>query len=153
MINSDSLREILKDIYGVQDKYLVPLDTDTLVPTAYKDDTIGTWIGYRILRKRRYVRADQDNGAMCVELRLVFRLVFIGPEAEKLANQTLLWDNRADVVKAFGKYEAQLNYTTRQLHSFSVNNSGFNTAIGWAVDIPCQTVYYEDMNKGSWFNT
>ena len=61
MLDSKSLRDILKEIYGIEDKYLVPISTNWFIPTTDPEDKVGTWIGYRILSKRPYTRAYQGG--------------------------------------------------------------------------------------------
>ena len=61
-------------------------------------DPIGTWIGYRIIDKKPLLRAYQAGVYMEKSVRVSFRLTFVGPHAEDLANQVLLWDDRQDVI-------------------------------------------------------
>lgn len=152
MINMTTLRSILKRIYGVQDKYLIPLNESWFVPTMDDNDKTGTWIGYKVLNKVRYARAGQSNGNMCVEERITFRLTFVGANAEELADQTMLWENRSDVTDAFTDIgNAEINYDNRSIYTYPVRNKGLNDKLCWIVDMKCQTVYTEDMNKGGWF--
>ena len=152
MINMTTLRSILKQIYGVEDKYLIPLNESWFVPTIDEDDKTGTWIGYKILSKVRYARAGQSNGYMCVEERITFRLTFVGANAEELADQTMLWEDRGDVTDAFTDLgNAEINYDNRVLYTYPVRNKGLNDKLAWIVDMKCQTVYTEDMKHKGWF--
>lgn len=150
MLDSKSLRDILKEIYGIEDKYLVPISTNWFIPTIDPEDKIGTWIGYRILSKKPYARAYQIGLCYSVPLKVNFRLSFVGPQAEKLADQTMIWENRTDVIKAFEKVQAQINYTDRTSFTYPVRNGGFNDSLSWIVDMSAQTTCDIDTKQKPW---
>ena len=58
---------------------------------------------------------------------------------------------RTDVIQAFERVEAQLNYMQRQVYTYPVQNKGFNDRLCWIVDMKAQTVVELDMNHGPWF--
>lgn len=150
MLDSKSLRDILKEIYGIEDKYLVPISTNWFIPTIDPEDKIGTWIGYRILSKKPYLRAYQIGLCYSVPLKVNFRLSFVGPQAEELADQTMIWENRTDVIKAFEKVQAQINYIDRTSFTYPVRNGGFNDSLSWIVDMSAQTTYDIDTKQKPW---
>lgn len=150
MLNSESLRQILKEIFGVEDKYLVPISTNWFVPTIDPEDKVGSWIGYRIQSKKPYVRAYQTGATIHKPIKVNFRLSFVGPEAEALADQILLWEDRTDVQKAFEKVKAQINYTDRVSFTYPVRNGGFNDSLCWIVDLSAQTFYDVDTKQVPW---
>lgn len=150
MLDSKSLRDILKEIYGVEDRYLVPISTNWFIPTIDPEDKIGTWIGYRILSKKPYLRAYQIGLCYSVPLKVNFRLSFVGPQAEELADQTMIWENRTDVIKAFEKVQAQINYTDRTSFTYPVRNGGFNDSLSWIVDMSAQTTCDIDTKQKPW---
>lgn len=154
MLNAETLRSTLKEIFGVEDKYLVPLDEGWYVPTYDKSDKIGTWIGYRILSKKPNVRGYQDSIAGTQQrlkpIKVTFRISFVGPQAEELADMTLLWDDRQDVQEAFGKQNAQLNYIRRQQFSYPIKNGGLNDNLCWCVDFEAQTFYVTEFKYELW---
>lgn len=150
MLNSKSLRDILKEIYGIEDKYLVPISTNWFIPTVNPEDKVGTWIGYRILSKKPYTRAYQGGLFYSVPLKVNFRLSFVGPQAEELADQTMFWENRTDVVKAFEKVQAQINYTDRTSFTYPIRNGGFNDSLSWIVDMSAQTTCDIDTKQKPW---
>lgn len=152
MLNAKSLRETLKEIFGVDDKYIVPISTNWFIPTTDPDDKVHTWIGYRILNKKPYVRASQMGGDMVKPIKVSFRLTFVGPQAEELADQVLLWEDRTDVTEAFEKAEAQINYTDRTSFTYPVRNGGYNDDMAWIVDLSAQTSYIVDTKQVPWFN-
>lgn len=150
MLDASSLRDILIQVYGVDEKYIVPISTNWFVPTLDPEEKIGTWIGYRVISKRPLVRAYQSGVYMEKSIRVEFRLSFVGPEAEKLADQTLMWDDRTDIQEIFGKHKAQINYRDRTSFSYPVRNGGFNDGMAWIVDMSAQTFYEVDTKQKPW---
>lgn len=150
MLNSKTLRVALKTIFGVEDKYLVPLDQGWYVPTYDQTDKVGTWIGYRIMDKKPNIRTYQEGSKFIRSIKVNFRISFIGPQAEELCDQTILWDDRDDVQKAFAGCDAQINYNNRQCFSYPVKNGGLNDNLCWCVDFSSQTFYVVDANWSLW---
>ena len=155
MINATILRDILKEIYGVEDKYIVPISTNWFLPTVDPENKIGTWIGYRVIDKQPYVRAytgmNRRQNLIHKPVRINFRLTFVGPQAEEFADQTLLWEDRSDIAEIFAKYNAQINYRDRTSFSYPVRNGGYNDDLAWIVDMQCQTEYIVDTGQKPWF--
>lgn len=149
MLDTSILREILKEIYGVEDKYLVALSTHEFAPSV-EFNAAATWIGYRVLTKQPYIRAYQAGRDMVLPIKCRFRLSFVGTEAEELANQTMLWDMRTDVRNSFESRGIQLNYVQRQVESFPLKQGGYNDELGWKVDFDCQTFYQVDTRQKLW---
>ena len=150
MIDCTSLRAILKDIYGIEDKYLVPMDESWYVPTYDKTDKVGSWIGYRILSIKPNLRAGYQGTAYSKSIKARFRLAFIGPQAEALALQTLVFDERTDVVQAFERYQIQLNYISREILTYPIKESGLNDSLCWFVDFDCQSFYNVEWKGKDW---
>lgn len=150
MINSDTLRSILKKIFKVDDKYIVPINQGWFMPTVDESDKTGTWVGYRILEKLPRVRANTPNLSVECPVQTKFRLSFVGPEGEKFADSTMLWDSRKDVRDAFAEENAQLNYTARKISSYALRNGGFNDYMCWYVDIYVTSSYGEYIERGDW---
>lgn len=150
MLDTNALRQALKDIYGVEDKYIVPLDNGWYAPTYDHSNPVGTWIGYRILQVKPNLRAAYAGSSYSQSVKIRFRLSFIGPQAEVLALQTLLFDDRIDVVKAFEKSQTQLNYVSREILTYPIKEGGLNDSLVWFTDIDCQSFYAADINYGDW---
>ena len=150
MIDTAALRRVLKTIFNVDDKYLVPVNEGFFMPTMDESDKTGTWIGYRILEKMPRTRSNTPDLSVELPIQVRFRLTFVGPEAEKLADGTMLWDSRKDVRDAFDAEGAQLNYTARAICSYSLRNGGFNDYMCWYVDFLCTTWFGEDIQRGDW---
>lgn len=150
MLNATTLRSVLKEIFGIEDKYLIPISTNWFIPTVDLEDKTGSWIGYRILSKKPNIRAYQSGVMYEKPIKVDFRLSFVGRQAEELADQVLLWEDRADVTKAFDSIKTQINYTSRQSFSYPIRNGGFNDEICWIVDMSAQTFYEVDTKQKPW---
>lgn len=154
MLDSTSLRQALKTILGIEDRYLVPLDAGWYVPTYDKADTVGTWVGYRILNKQAAVRTftgyGKDGPSKIKNIKVTFRISFVGPQAEELCDQTIMWDDRTDVQEAFEKANAQINYTDRNAFSYPVKNGGLNDNVCWCVDFSAMTFFEVPTNWKPW---
>lgn len=152
MLNAKSLREVLQNIFGIEDKYLLPISTNWFLPTVDPKDKVGTWIGYRILSKKPTIRAYQKGVMYVKPVKVFFRISFVGPQAEDLVDQVLMWDDRTDVEQAFNNVKAQINYTDRTSFSYPVRNGGFNDELAWVVDLSAQTFYEVDTKQTMWFS-
>lgn len=152
MLKAESLRQVLKEIFDIEDKYLVPISTNWFLPTVDPEDKVGTWIGYRILSKKPVTRAFQQGVMYEKPVKVSFRLSFVGRQAEDLCDQVLLWEDRKDVTDAFAKHKAQVNYNDRQSFSYPVRNGGFNDDLCWIVDLSAQTFYEVDTKQQPWVN-
>jgi len=150
MLTSETLRKALIEIFGVPEKYIVPLDQGWYVPTYDPEDKVGTWLGYRILTKKQIARAMTQNTTFIKSVKVKFRLAFIGPQAEELADSTLFWDDRKDVIKAFEETGFQLNYSKRLQFSYPVANGGLNDSLCWCVDFEAQGFYTQNANWPKW---
>lgn len=154
MLNAQALRDTLQYIYDIDDKHLVPISTNWFIPTVDPKDKVGTWIGYRILSVEPYARTystpckgGQDYNK---PVKIAFRVSFIGPQAEELAQSTLMWDDRTDVQQAFEKTLTQINYNDRQIFSYPVRNGGYNDEQCWIVDFTAQSTYTLHIKRDLW---
>lgn len=139
MLSMDTLRTALQKVFGVDDKYLVPLGEGGYVPTYDKTDTTSTWIGYRVLSKTPVTRTqiyNDENGKewFIRNCDVVFRISFIGPQAEDLADLTLMWEERTDVRDAFEQSSTQIHYNRREQFSYPMKEGGLNDGLCWCVD-------------------
>lgn len=150
MLNSETLRQAIISIFGIPEKYVVPLDEGWYVPTYDKNDKVGTWIGYRILTKKQISRVIRQDTIFGKSIKVKFRLTFVGPQAEELADSTIMWDDRKDVIKIFTDLQFQLNYNKRQMFSYPVANGGLNDNLCWCVDFEAQGFYTQQANWPLW---
>lgn len=151
MLDAVSLRRVLKEIYGIEDKYLVPISTNWFLPTTDPEDKVHSWIGYRIISKKPVQRLYQNGLYVVKPIKVSFRITFVGPQAEELADQCLAWEDRTDVTSAFEKEKAQINYVDRTSFTYPVRNGGYNDALAWIVDMSAQTFYEIDTKQKPWF--
>lgn len=151
MLNAKKLKGVLKEIFGIDDKYLVAISTNWFIPTTDPSDKVNTWIGYRILSKKPYVRAYRAGRDINKPIKVSFRISFVGPQAEELADQVLIWEDRKDVTEAFEKVDAQINYEDRVSFTYPVRNGGYNDEMAWIVDLSAQTSYTVDTKQVPWF--
>ena len=153
MITEQSLRETLKDIFGIDDEHLRPISKNWFLPTVDNSDKVGTWIGYRILNKEPYARASQTGVIISKPMKVRFRLSFVGPQSEELADQTILWEDRLDVTAVFENHmNAQINYMSRTAFTYPIRNGGFNDELCWVVDFSAQTSYDIDTKQVPWLD-
>lgn len=152
MLNATTLRSVLKEIFGIEDKYLVPISTNWFLPTVDPEDKVGTWIGYRIQSKKPTMRAYQQGIMYEKPIKVNFRLSFVGRQAEELADQVLMWEDRKDVTTAFESVKAQINYVDRRSFSYPIRNGGFNDELCWIVDLSAQTFYEVDTKQKPWLS-
>lgn len=155
MLSAKTLRQALKDIFKIDDKYLVPLDTGWYVPTYDKNDKVGTWIGYRVLSKKPVTRTqlyyDEHRKEWFIRnCDVQFRIAFIGQQAEDLADQTLMWEERTDVQKAFEQSSTQVHYDQRQQFSYPVKEGGLNDNLCWCVDFKAESFMAVPANWKDW---
>lgn len=150
MLDGKALKQALLQIYGVEEQYIVPLDQGWYVPTFDKNNKKGTWIGYRILDIKPLVRAYYSEGKYVKSVKIRFRLSFVGLQAEELALQTLMFDDRSDVIKAFEDCQTQLNYNTREILTYPVREGGLNDNLCWFTDFDAQSFYETTVKWGEW---
>lgn len=150
MIDTTSIRQALKDIYGIPDKYLVPMDSSFYVPTYDKNDHVNTWIGYRILSVKPNVRGYTGQQSYILPVQGLVRISFVGKQAEKLALQTLAFCDRKDCLEAFEAQEIQINYISREVMTYPIKEGGLNDSLCWFTDIKCQSFYRYDWEAEIW---
>ena len=105
------------------------------------------------MSKKPYTRAAQFGKNMVKNIKVQFRMTFVGKQAEDLADQVLLWEDRTDVQLAFEKSQSQINYQDRTSFTYPVRNGGYNDEMAWIVDLSVQTSYITDTKQHSWFGT
>jgi hypothetical protein len=91
MLDTKTLRLIVKSIFNIDDDYIVPIINNWFLPQVNLDEEPGTYIGYRILSKR-YSYADSSSINLKKDsIKVAFRLTFIGSNTEQLADQIYFW--------------------------------------------------------------
>lgn len=149
MITQTTLRTILKTIFQVDEKYIVPKQGNWWNPQDSLSS--GTWIAYIVRNSSPTSTSFMQNGTAPVagvgsEIPTVYtlsdiELQIVGKDAEMLANSIQLWLTRPDIVDLFDTYHAQLcadglgDWTTSTFTQEGLNsNVAFNTRfrVQWA---------------------
>ena len=147
MLDSKTLRLIIKSIFNIDDDYIVPIINNWFLPQVNLDKKTGTYIGYRILSKR-YSYADSSSNILKKDsIKVAFRLTFIGYNAEKLADQIHFWRDQKSVNKLFDSYKLKLNYS--DMTSFTYPIKSENYPIAWIFDLSVLSDYFEDLKLQS----
>lgn len=138
MLDSKTLRQIIKEIYQLDDDFIVPISSNWFVPEVKLDEKPGTYIGYRIVSKKNYFSTSEAD-----ELKVSFRLTFIGENAEKLADNVHFWKDMKEVQKVFLKYKIQLNYSDCVSFTYPLKND--KSEMSWIIDMSCYSDYIQDL--------
>lgn len=149
------IQEILFDKkdkdYQKLKEYVIPLQGNWFVPTIDKESEHSTWCGFVILSTTPRIRAVQNGKIVQKSVKTRFRLSFIGPQAEEMANQTLLWDERIDVRDIFVNLcTAQLCYDERSIYTKIYEQEGQNSTLVWVVDMAAMSFYALDTHQIPW---
>lgn len=157
MITESSLRKALEKVFfGVETtkyKYIVPIKGGFFVPQVVdKNDHNSTWIGYRILDLNSRTHLVKQVGVVSKQIRIDFRIVGMGPNAEEFLTSTLLWENRVDVKEAFeADQDAQIMYDNRRVYTHPVQQEGLADDLLWVTDIHAMTNIKQEFTTSRWF--
>lgn len=138
MLDSKTLRQIIKEIFQFDDDFIVPISSNWFLPDINLDENPGTYIGYRILSKKNYSSDNKED-----ELKVSFRLTFVGENAEQMADRVHFWKDMKEVQKVFSKYKIQFNYS--DLVSFTYPVRYNNCEMSWILDMSCYSDYLQDL--------
>jgi hypothetical protein len=130
-------------------KYIVPLQADWFVPAIDPEAPTGNWIGYMILSISPSVRPLQPelDTDMVTNLKVSFRLTFIGPQAEEMAVSTLFWNKRPDVQQVFKTMQAQLRHVDGRVYTHLIRNDELNIKHVWGTDMSAMTFFNTDTHQ------
>ena len=157
MITSASLRVALEKMFFGTDttkyKYIVPIRGGFFVPSiTNQGDHNSTWIGYRILEMFPRTQLIKQVGEVSKQIRVNFRVVGMGPNAEEFLTSTLLWDNRTDIKEAFEKdQDAQLMYDNRRIYTHPIQQEGLADELLWVTDMHAMTSIKQEFTTQKWF--
>jgi hypothetical protein len=154
-----TLHQALSEIFFDKDKadfeelkkFLVPLQGNWYAPTIDPAFPNATWCGFILLSTRPRLRSVQQGKILGKNVKQFFRLTFIGPQAEEIINQTLLWDERNDVQTIFARHcNAQLCYDDRNIYTKIFEQEGQNDTLVWIVDMSVMSSYALDTHQVPW---
>lgn len=138
MLDSKTLRQIIKEIFQFDDDFIVPISSNWFLPDINLDENPGTYIGYRILSKKKYSSENKED-----ELKVSFRLTFVGENAEQMADRVHFWKDMKEVQKVFSTYKIQFNYSDLVSFTYPVRNN--NCEMSWILDMSCYSDYLQDL--------
>lgn len=143
MLDSKTLRLIIKSIFNIDDDYIVPITSNWFVPDVNLDTNPGTYIGYRIISKRIVHTESSNNNLKIDSIKVFFRLTFIGSNAEQLADQIYFWQDQKTVKKVFDSYKLRFNYSQIDSYSYPIKSRNFE--MSWVFDLSVFSDYLEDL--------
>ena len=158
MITASSLKTALDTVFFGADatkyKYIVPIKGGFFIPAiADPDDHTSTWIGYRLLEINPRVHALRTPEEFIKHVRVDFRLVSMGPNAEEFITSTLLWEDRLDVKDAFEVVQgAQVMYDQRRIYTKPVQQEGFSDDLVWVTDMHAMTSIRQEIPQSRWLS-
>ena len=157
MITEKSLRAACEKIFFGSDaakyKYIVPIRGGFFVPQVTDpSDHVSTWLGYRILDMFPRTHMMKLPGEVSKNIRVNFRIVGMGPNAEEFLASTLLWENRVDVKEAFEKdQDAQIMYDNRRVYTHPIQQEGLGDGLVWVADMHAMTTIKREFTTTAWF--
>lgn len=145
MLDTNTLHNIIKEIFNLDDSYIIPINTNWWLPDSDFSDDNAIYIGYRIISSHKVSADNPINKTNKSYIKTSFRLSFVGVNAEKYASQIHFWDDMKDVQKIFEKYKVQVDYDDIHSYTYPVKNQKFDMA--WIFDMYASTDYQEDLKS------
>ena len=143
MLTMTSLKGILAEIFGIDEKYVIPLRHNWLVPQHNQNEQNATIIGYDITPA---YPAFTSLYALTTVYQKEFksqqiRLTFMGANVEELAMSTLLWEDRRDVKELFEKLQVAVVVGDLKIHSEMSVQEG-KAVLLWVARLTCHNLSY-----------
>lgn len=137
MLDSKTLHLLIKEIYNLKDRQILPITQTWFLPNIKFDSEHETIIGYRIVSKqiaKNHVSEKLKNNNI---LKVSFRLTFLGKNAEDLCTQILFWNYNYEIKSILDKYNIELACNENMMFSYPIQGKN-ETA--WIFDIAAYTV-------------
>ena len=144
MLDSNKLKKIIKEIYNLDDKYIIPITTNWFLPDSDFSDKESIYIGYRIISSKKVSANNKYNKYKVDYIKTSIRLTFVGINAEKYASEIHFWDDMKDVKKIFEKYKVQMDFNDIQSFTYPIRNE-IECDMVWVFDMCVKTDYQEDL--------
>ncbi|MCR5614088.1 hypothetical protein [Treponema sp.] len=128
MLDTNTLRNIIKEIYELDDSCIRPITSNWFIPDYDITDHNAINIGYRIISSNKISADNPYNKSKKSYIKTRFRLAFLGLNAEKYASQLHFWADMKDIQKIFTKYKVYLDYNDIESFTYPVKNPNFTTA-------------------------
>jgi hypothetical protein len=142
MFDLKRLKELLKSIYKLDDKYLMPITNNWFLPDGNIADVTKTYIGYRIMSKRTISYDSVDNQRKSY-IKISFRLSFIGKNAEQLSDQIHFWKDQEDILKILDSYHLKLDCS--DMCSYTYPTQMLKYEMAWIFDLTVKADYLEEL--------
>lgn len=142
MLDTATLRKIIKEIYNLDDDCIKTISTNWFIPEIPTDNP-EIIIGYRITSKRKISAENSFNKERrdCIESS--FRLSFVGEKAEQFADQIHFWQDNKDVIKIFDKYKIKINFHNMTNFTYPIKDGICEVA--WIFDMSACSDYHSDL--------
>lgn len=135
MLTLQILHQIIKEIYALDDKYIVPISSNWFVPNVELDSEPATYIGYRILHKKMIASGSSEKTE---HMDTRFRLTFIGKNAEFLSDQIHFWNYDSKICKIFASHNLKVVFDSS--FSYPMQNE-----MCWIADFDAYSDFSEDL--------
>jgi len=142
MFDIEQLKNLLKSIYKLADEYFIPITTNWYTPAGNIPDETKTYIGYRIISKRK-VTYDSIDTQRKSYIKIFFRLSFIGKNAEQLSDQIHFWEDQEEVLKIIDSYHLKFDYNNMTSYTYPTQMLKNNMA--WIYDLSVYFDYLEEL--------
>lgn len=147
MLTSNLLRQLIKDIYNLEDEFIIPISSNWFLPDVNLIEKPGTYIGYRIISKKNRFAEDNDDKQSLDSIKVSFRLCFIGIQAEELVDQIHFWKVNHNIQKLFASYKLILNYSDMTIFSYPMRIENSPAETVWICDMSCCSNFYQDLKQ------
>lgn len=127
-------RQILREIYGVEDSSIVFYGTDKFLPTIDKNSP-STFIGYSITEIIPQIHAYPYPSPEAISVKINITLSFVGSIAEDLIFQTLLFPFRKDVQRVLDDHKWQIFACPGNITTNPIKESGYSDQICWSIQL------------------
>ena len=134
MLNTETLREVLKEIYAYDDEHLLPIAIKGYIPDVSLNEKRESYIGYRIISKW----PTKPEGSV---ITVNFRISLVGDKAEETADSILFWKVNKKVNKILDSYGIVLNLNDIREYSIPIKDDSAEMA--WIVDMSAESDYVE----------
>ena len=142
MLDTATLRQIIKEIYNLDDDCIKAITTNWFLPEI-TNDIPEIIVGYRILSKKKICAENSFNKEQKDCIRSSFRLTFVGENAEQFADQIHFWQDNKDVMKIFDKYKIKLN--SYDMTAFTYPIKAGKCEMAWIWDMSANSDYHSDL--------
>jgi hypothetical protein len=154
-LDQTNLRIILKNIFQVDEKYIIPLQGNWFNPQNIlsKNEKPSTWIAFRIRSNKPTTEPFSSLELVTINEQVVKQnwvnqykiaiidLQFVGSKAEKLANGISLWIKRTDVKEQFETVKGKLMSDELSVIPKDFFQEGLNSIISYNVQIKIYWLY------------